>query len=198
MKKISSVEEYIEEHSKWSELLVQLRAILLKTPLEESIKWNSPVYALNGKNVIGLGAFKNHAGIWFFQGVFLEDKANRLVNAQEGKTKALRQWRFNSNDINDVLLLESYIFEAIENQKLGKGVKVERKKDVVLPELLVNEFINNIEFKSAFEKLTPGKQREYAGYIAEAKRVTTQQNRLKKITPMIHEGKGLHDKYKNC
>jgi uncharacterized protein YdeI (YjbR/CyaY-like superfamily) len=198
MKKIHSVEEYTEEHTKWRELLVQLRTLLLKTELEESVKWNSPVYTLKGKNVIGFGAFKNHVGLWFFQGVFLEDKAHKLVNAQEGKTKALRQWRFDSNDINDVLLLESYIFEAIENQKLSKGVKVERKKDVFLPELLLNEFINNTEFKSAFEKLTPGKQREYAGYIAEAKRVTTQQNRLKKITPMIHEGKGLHDKYKNC
>lgn len=198
MKKISSVEEYIEEHSKWHELLVQLRTLLLKTSLEESVKWNSPVYTLNGKNVIGLGAFKNHVALWFFQGVFLEDMAHKLVNAQEGKTKALRQWRFNSNEIVDVLLIESYVNEAIENQKLGKEVKIERQKNVVLPKLLLNALDNDSTFKLEFEKLSPGKQREYAGYITEAKRETTQLKRLEKITPMIHEGKGLHDKYKNC
>ena len=198
MKKITSVEEYIELHPNWSELLMVLRELILKTPLKETIKWNCPTYTLNGKNVVGLGAFKHHAGLWFFQGVFLEDKSKKLVNAQEGKTKALRQWRFDSNEIEDVLLVESYLLEAIENQKLGKEVKIERSKKVVLHELLLEHINANPEFKLAFEKLSPGKQREYTTYISEAKRDVTQQKRLVKRIPMINAGQGLHDKYKNC
>lgn len=198
MKKITSVEEYIELHPKWSELLMALRTLILKTPLLETIKWNCPTYTLNGKNVVGLGGFKHHAGLWFFQGVFLEDKAKKLINAQEGKTIALRQWRFNSNEIEDVLLVESYILEAVENQKLGKEVKIIRSKKVDIHELLLEQINSSSEFKLAFEKLTPGKQREYSTYISEAKREVTQQKRLDKITPMIYAGQGLHDKYKNC
>ena len=52
--------------------------------------------------------------------------------------------------------------------------------------------------KSAFEELTPGKQREYCEHIAEAKRDSTKKSRLEKIIPMIQQRKGLYDKYKNC
>ncbi|MGZ0016673.1 DUF1801 domain-containing protein [Yeosuana sp. AK3] len=92
MKKPSSVEDYIEQ-SHFSEALQLLRAIITSTELEETIKWNAPVYALHGKNVMGLAAFKHHFGIWFFNGVFLKDEQKQLVTVQE-KTKGLRQMRF--------------------------------------------------------------------------------------------------------
>ncbi len=101
MKKVQSIEEYIKANIKWYEALTILRDIIKSTDVEETIKWNAPVYSVDGKNVIGLGAFKNHFGIWFFNGVFLKDEKNLLTNAQEGRTKALRQMRFESvDDIN--------------------------------------------------------------------------------------------------
>jgi len=199
LKKVNSVEEYIELHSDFSNLLKELREIVLATELEETIKWNSPVYSLNGKNVLGIGAFKNHAGIWFFQGVFLKDEHNKLVNAQEEKTKALRQWRFEKNELTDGKLIKAYILEAIENQKLGKEIKPDRSdKAFVIPLILENKIASNTEFKNCFNSLSLGKQREYSGYITEAKRETTKITRLEKIIPLIEAGKGLHDKYKKC
>lgn len=198
MDKITSAEEYIEQHSEWMNLLTQLREILLSTELEETIKWRAPVYTINGKNVVGIGAFKNHASLWFFQGVFLTDANNKLVNAQEEKTKALRQWRFDSNDIGDKLLIKEYILEAIDNQKQGKQVKPNRNIEVVIPAVLKLELEKNSTFKVAFEKLTKGKQKEYANHIGEAKREATKLSRLQKIVPLVLEGKGLYDKYKNC
>jgi len=195
---VTSIEEYIELHPKWSDLLYELRKVLLTTELEENIKWNSPVYSLNGKNVVGLGAFKNHAGIWFFQGVFLDDVQNKLVNAQEGKTKGLRQWRFESNEIDNISIVKTYVLEAIENQKLGKEIKAKRNKEIIVPTMLLDLLNENTSFKNSFEKLSLSKQREYAEYICEAKRETTKVTRLEKIIPMIEAGKGLHDKYKNC
>lgn len=198
MKKITSVEEYIELHSNFSELLEELRAIVLSAELQESIKWNSPVYSLNGKNVLGIGGFKNHACIWFFQGVFLKDEHNKLVNAQEEKTKGLRQWRFEKNELTDAELIKVYILEAIENQSLGKEIKPDRNKAFRIPELIGHKMNKSTEFKYCFNTLSLSKQREYSEYISEAKRETTKIKRLEKIIPLIEAGKGLHDKYKNC
>lgn len=198
MKKVSSVEEYIEVNSHFSDALTLLRDLINSTQLDESLKWNAPVYSLNGKNVVGLGAFKQHFGIWFFNGVFLKDEQQLLVNAQE-KTKALRQMRFESIEDIDKAAVLAYVKEAIENQKLGKELKPERKgKTVVIPKELSTVLKANGELNTSFKALTPGKQREYCEYIESAKREATKQTRLDKITPMILKGVGLHDKYKNC
>lgn len=199
MKKVHSVEEYIEVNTHFKEELEVLRALILSTNLEENIKWSAPTYSLKGKNVLGIGAFKHHFCIWFFNGVFLKDEHNRLETAQE-KTKALRQLRFNTlNDINKPLVLD-YVRESIENQELGKEIKPKRttKKDILVPELLNEELKTNSKFKAAFNALSPSCQREYCNYINEAKREATKISRLEKIKPIILNGKGLHDQYKNC
>ncbi|WP_417856897.1 YdeI/OmpD-associated family protein [Xanthomarina gelatinilytica] len=198
MKKVSSVEEYIEENSRFGEALSLLRDLINTTELEETLKWNAPVYTLNGKNVVGLGAFKNHFGIWFFNGVFLKDKNNLLEQAQE-KTKGLRQMRFESIDDIDKHAVLAYVREAIENQKLGKEIKPEKKgKTIVIPKELQIALETNKNFQAAFKALTPGKQREYCEHIASAKQEKTKMSRLEKIKPMILKGMGLFDKYKNC
>lgn len=197
MKKIHAVEEYIEENNHFGEALTILRDIINTTELEETIKWSAPVYTLNNKNVVGLGAFKNHFGIWFFNGVFLKDKHSVLVNAQEEKTKALRQMRFQSIDDIDKNMVLAYVKEAIENQKLGKEIKPDRsKKETVIPPELQVVLVGDL--KTSFENLSPYKQREYCEYISSAKRDATKQTRLEKIKPMILQGMGLNDKYKNC
>ncbi|GAA3614517.1 YdeI/OmpD-associated family protein [Flavivirga amylovorans] len=199
MKKIYSVEEYIEEHAHFSEALIMLRDIINTTECIETIKWSAPVYTINGKNVLGLGAFKNHFGIWFFNGVFLKDEYNLLVNAQESKTKALRQMRFESITEIDKHIVLAYVKEAIENQKLGKEIKPDRsKKETVIPKELKDLFTKNTDLKNSFETLSPYKQREYCNYIDSAKREATKQTRLEKIIPMILQNIGLNDKYKNC
>lgn len=135
MKMILSVEDYLLDNPMFSASLHTLRALLLEAGLVECIKWNAPVYTINGKNVIGLGAFKNHFCLWFFNGVLLSDTHKLLHNAQEGKTKALRQLRFtNKNEINKAIILE-YIKEAITNQELGKEVKPTKTKpkDIIVP-----------------------------------------------------------------
>ena len=199
MKKVSSVEEYIETNEKWSEALVLLRSIMLQTELVETLKWSIPTYTINNKNVCGIGAFKDHFGIWFFNGVFLKDEHNLLRNAQEGKTKAMRQLNFNSIEEVDTNIVLMYVKEAIDNQKAGKEVKPDRtKKETVIPTELQAIFNNNADLKKAFDNLSPYKQREYCEHIASAKREATKHSRLEKITPMILSGVGLHDKYKNC
>ena len=199
MKKVNSVEEYIENNANFAEEIAMLRNIINSTALEETIKWSMPTYCLNGKNVLGLGAFKNHFCIWFHHGVFLKDEHKLLYNAQEEKTKAMRQMRFETKkDINKAAVL-AYVKEAIENQRLGRELKPQRKtKPVTIPKELKITLSTNSELKKTFKQLSPSHQREYCDYITEAKRDDTKQRRLEKIIPMIINGKGLNDKYKNC
>jgi uncharacterized protein YdeI (YjbR/CyaY-like superfamily) len=192
------VDAYIQKHSKWGVQLRELRDLFHKTELKEEVKWGAPSYSLNGKLIAGMAGFKNHCAIWFHQGVFLKDSNKKLINAQEGTTRGLRQWRFEEGDTIEADLVLQYICESIENGLAGKEIKAQRKKSVVIPPYLKASFSSNSKFENAFYKLTPGKQREYAGHISEAKREATKHSRLVKIIPMIMEGKGLHDKYKNC
>ena len=198
MKKVHSVEEYIEVNSHYSEALTLLRELLVITELQETLKWSAPVYTINGKNVVGISAFKNHFALWFFNGVFLKDEKKLLEQAQD-KTKGLRSLKFTKlEEINNSVVL-SYVKEAIANQKAGKEIKPTRKgKSVTIPIELQEAFKSRQELKSGFQALTPGKQREYSEYITSAKQEKTKQSRIEKITPMILQGVGLHDKYKNC
>jgi uncharacterized protein YdeI (YjbR/CyaY-like superfamily) len=92
MLRYKTVDEYILNSKNGIEILLVLRDIINTTELKETIKWGVPCYTINGKNVLGLGAFKSYVGIWFFQGALLNDTAKVLRNAQDDKTKAMRQW----------------------------------------------------------------------------------------------------------
>lgn len=196
MQRNKTVEEFISKFPEWKEELDLLREIMLSTEAEECIKWGMPSYTINGKNVMGLGAFKSYVGIWFHQGAFLKNKENVLVNAQEGITKGMRQWRFSNKKEINKRLVKVYALEAIENQKQGKEVKISRAKKVEPAALLEEVLSKSKKLKTAFEKMTPGKQREYHEYINDAKRESTKLSRLEKIKPLIQSGSGLNDKYK--
>jgi len=195
---VKSVDQYIETHPFWEKELESLRALMQNTELKESIKWGAPVYVLDGKNVAGIAAFKNHCALWFFNGALLKKNTVLLHNAQEGKTKALRQIRFEKGDKIEPEILQKYVVEAIQNQREGKEIKPVTSKELMIPSELKDAFKENRDLEKSFQQLTEGKQKEYANYIAEAKREATKQSRLKKIKPMIKNGEGLHDKYKNC
>jgi uncharacterized protein YdeI (YjbR/CyaY-like superfamily) len=184
-----------DKTNSWGAELELLREILVKTQLVSATKWGGEVYTINGKNVVGIGGFKNYFTIWFFNGVFLKDDKKVLVNAQEGVTKSLRQWRFNSKEELDEKLILSYIAEAIENEKLGKKL-APAKKETIISDFFQRELNAYIELKKGFKKLTPGKQREYLEYIDTAKREETKIARMEKIKPMIISGAGINDKYK--
>ena len=146
--------------------------------------------------LVGLGAFKSYVGLWFYQGALLADKDKVLMNAQEGRTKAMRQWRFASKKDIKVRQIKAYIKEAIQLQQQGQEIKPDRAKPIVVPPELKKALSKNKRAAGAFKKLPKGKQREFTVYIADAKRDDTKQKRLEKILPMIEEGIGLSDKYR--
>lgn len=184
------------QNNQWKDELERIASIINKAPLEKTIKWGTDVYTYNGKNVMSYGGFNNYFSIWFNNGVFLTDKYNVLVSAQGGKTKSLRQWRFTSMDEIDEKKILEYISEAIEVEKKELRIAPEKFQPVPPPQLLSDVLKSDKVLQTAFEQLTPGKQKEYILYLEEAKQEATKIKRLERIKPMILNGTGLNDKYK--
>ncbi len=200
MENSEKLEAYFEQEHSFKEGISILRDLALKTKVEETLKWGSPVYSTAGKNVFWIARFKNHFGLGFFNGIFLKDPKKVLVNVQKGKTQAMRHWRFKSIGEIDAPTIVAYINEAIENQKKGMRLIPGKKKKsaLIIPNLLRETLDSNPKTKKAFSTLSPYKQRDFAEYISSAKQEKTKLARLEKIIPMINQGIGLNDKYRNC
>ncbi len=192
------IEAYFEEEHLFKKEIAILRNLAHKTEAIETFKWHAPVYTINNKNVFWISRFKNHFGLGFFNGMLLKDPKKVLENAQEGKTKAMRHWKFTTNDKIDEEGVLSYMMEALENQKKGIDTKPIRKKKAKtpIPEILQEALNGNEELRNGFEALSPYKQNEYASYITDAKQEKTKLSRLKKIIPLLMDGKGLNDNYR--
>ena len=197
MEKNKTADAYYATGHHYQEAIVHLRNLAKTTEAIETCKWGMPVYTINNKNVFGICRFKAFFGVWFYQGVFLKDPKGVLRNAQEGKTKAMRHWNFTSiEEIDDEGVL-AYINEAIENQKLGKEIRPEKKGAAyAMPSQLKEALEKNSKLHTSFKAFSPYKQKEFAEYINEAKQEKTKRNRLEKILRMIEKGVGLNDAYR--
>ena len=176
--------------------LNKLRDVLLRAGLEESIKWGGPAYSHHGRLTLGIGAFKSYFGLWFHQGALLDDPDGVFVNAQEGKTRGMRQWRFTSTRDIKVRQVRRYVQSARAVAASGQSIKPNRGKPLAIPPELDAALKADKVLARAFDGFTLGKRREFAEHIADAKRDATKRSRLQKMVPMIKAGVGLNDKYR--
>ena len=179
----------------WEAELKTIEAIFQGMDLEMRFKWGTNVYYHKDEMVVAAGGFKNYFSIWFYKGVFMQDPQGKLINAQEGKTKGLRQWRFTSATEIDVALIRQYIEEAIAIAKQKRSLPKEEPQTIVI-ELFNRKLEEDAHLNATFNALTSYKQKEYLQYFKEAKRESTQISRIEKAIPLIRIGAGLHDKYK--
>lgn len=186
------VDAFLDKAKKWKEELTQIRAILLECGLQEELKWRNPCYTFQNKNVILLGGFKEWCVISFLKGVLLNDEHAILLQAGEN-SQSVRLIKFTNLEqiIQLKPILKAYIFEAIEVEKLG--LKVETKQEIIVVEELQDKLNQDLDFKTAFENLTLGRQRGYAIYFSAAKQSKTRIARIEKYTQKILAGKGMED-----
>lgn len=197
MKRVTTVEDYIRELPEWRAEIEQLREILLSSGLTEAIKWGAPCYAHQGRNVVGIASFKSWFGLWFHQGALLADDAGVLINAQEGKTRALRQWRMTSAKDIKATVVRRYVNESVANINAGREIRARTSSSIEIPKQLSSALRRTKGATAAFRELRPGLKREYAEFIASAKREDTKTRRIEKILPMILAGCGLNDRYRS-
>ncbi len=189
-----NVDSIIEKEKKWQEEFKQLRAIVLSTGLTEDIKWGQPCYTLGKSNVVLIHGFKEYCGLLFFKGALLNDPHDILIKQSENVQSA-RQARFTNVDqiIKLEPVLKQYIYEAIEVEKAGLKIQFKKTEDFET----VAEFQDKLDqipaLKTAFETLTPGRQRAYKLHFAQAKQSKTREARVEKYIPHILNGKGIDD-----
>ncbi len=181
----------------WPEELKLLRSIALECGLVEESKWGVPCYSFQSGNVLIVSAFKEFSSISFFKGSLLKNDDGLLEKPGEN-SQASRYMKFTSVDqiFSNKESIKATIFEAIEVEKAGLKVSFKKNPEPI-PEELQERMEEDPVFKTAFEALTPGRQRGYIIHFSQPKQSKTRFARIDKYTPMILNGEGMHDKYKS-
>ncbi|MCY9374838.1 YdeI family protein [Bacillus sp. T17B1] len=188
------VDEFVSKVKKWKGEYEKLRAIVLDCELTEELKWKHPCYTHNNKNIVLIHGFKEYCALLFHKGTLLQDTHGILIQQTEN-VQAARQIRFtNVQEIDEMeTILKAYIHEAIEVEKAGLEVDLKKKTEYKIPEELQNKFDEISALKTAFEALTPGRQRAYILHFSQAKQSKTREARVEKYVQKILDGKGLKD-----
>jgi len=90
-------------------------------------------------------------------------------------------------------ILKAYIYEAIEVEKAGLKVNFKKTTEFIIPEEFQNKLDEKPALKTAFDALTPGRQRAYILYFSAPKQSKTRTSRVEKYMQQILNGKGLND-----
>lgn len=184
---------------KWQEELRLLRLIAQDADaigyyLTEEVKWGCPCYVHKNSNIVLIHVFKDYCALVFFKGALLKDTQGVLVQQTENVQSA-RQIRFTSADeiIKLEPVLKAYVREAVEVEKAGLKVELKKTTDFKIPEEFRTKLDAMPVLKTAFEALTPGRQRAYIFHFSQAKQSKTREARVEKYLPKILEGRGLDD-----
>jgi uncharacterized protein YdeI (YjbR/CyaY-like superfamily) len=188
------VDFYFTKEIKWQAELKQLRTIILDCQLTEELKWGVPCYTFQKSNIVLIHTFKEYCAILFIKGALLKD-ANDILITQTENVQAARQIRF--TNVQEIVkmeaILKAYIYEAIEVEKAGLKVNYKKTAEYSIPEEFQNKLNEFPALKTAFETLTPGRQRAYIFYFSAPKLSKTREERVEKSRPQILNGKGLND-----
>ena len=188
------VDAFMGRTEQWHDEFVALRALILDCDLAEELKWGQPCYSLDGKNVVLMHGFKDYCALLFMKGALMKDPAGILIQQTENVQSA-RQIRFTGLDQVKSMenMLKAYVHEAIDVEKSGEKVVKKTTAQFAMPEEFQVRLDNDAELKTAFEALTPGRQRGYLLHFSSAKQAKTRESRVQAAIPQILAGKGIDD-----
>lgn len=188
------VDAYLRKAKKWQKEFEKLRMIILNCQLTEELKWGVPCYTFEKRNIVLIHGFKEYCALLFVKGALLHDAKGILITQTEN-TQAARQIRF--TNVREIVklkpILKAYIDEAIEVEKAGLTVNFKKTAEFKIPEEFQNKLDENPALKTAFDALTPGRQRAYILYFSQPKQSKTRESRVEKWMRQILKGKGLND-----
>ncbi|RPE05814.1 hypothetical protein EGT74_25985 [Chitinophaga lutea] len=190
-----AVDFFFDKAKKWQKELEQLRKIMLACGLTEELKWGVPCYTHQGSNIVLIHSFNDYCALLFFKGALLNDTEGILIQQTEN-VQAARQIRFTGlkEIVSMAPVLKTYVYEAISVEEAGLTVKMKKTAEFNVPEEFQERLDKMPALKTAFEGLTPGRQRGYLLYFSSAKQSKTRISRVEKYMQQILDGKGLEDK----
>jgi len=183
------VDEYLAKAKKWQEEFEKLRMIILDCGLTEELKWGKPCYTFQKSNIVIIQGFKEFCALLFCKGALLKDPNGIL---KKFGWQAARRIPF--TNVREIVEMEPILKAYIHEAKEKAGLKVEvKKKPEPVPRELQNKLDEIPALKTAFDALTPGRQRGYILYFSGAKQSKTRESRVEKCMQQILNGKGLND-----
>ena len=188
------VDWFFSKETKWKKEYEKLRKIILDCGLIEELKWGCPCYTFENTNIVLIHGFKEYCALLFFKGALLND-ANGILIQQTQNVQSARQIRFtNTKEIVKLeKILKAHIYEAIEVERAGLKVKLKKTSDFKIPEEFQKKLDKSAALKTAFNSLTPGRQRAYIFFFSQPKQSKTRESRVEKYLKQILNGKGLND-----
>jgi uncharacterized protein YdeI (YjbR/CyaY-like superfamily) len=188
------VDWFFTKESRWQQEYKELRALVLACGLTEELKWGCPCYTSHASNVVLIHGFKDYCALLFMQGALLKDAKNLLIQQTEN-VQAARQMRFtNLKQITKLKTsIKDYIKEATEIEKAGLKVELKKPAEFKMADEFKTALKHMPNLKTAFYKLTPGRQRGYLLHFSAPKQAKTRESRIEKCVQQILSGKGLEE-----
>ncbi|MEK7343315.1 MAG: YdeI/OmpD-associated family protein [Pseudomonadota bacterium] len=158
----------------------------------EAIKWGFPHFVYRGKNLASIAAFSHHAAVGLWYG---EDAGERDGMGQLGKIRSLAD--LPSDDDFRALLAQSVALIEAGAKPPRLAARQPREPLPVHPDLAA-AIDADPAAAAVWAAFPPGKQRDYAEWIGEAKTDPTRERRIAEAVAWIAEGKGRNWKYEKC
>ena len=184
------VDVFLSKAKKWQEEMKKLRMIILDCGLTEGLKWGKPCYTFQKSNIVIIQGFKDFCALMFFKGALLKDPNGIL---EKFGWQAARRIPF--TNVREIVKMEPTLKAYIHEAKEKAGLKVNFKKtsEFIIPEEFQNKLDEIPALKTAFDALTPGRQRGYLFYFSAPKQSKTRESRIEKCIQRILNRRGLND-----
>jgi uncharacterized protein YdeI (YjbR/CyaY-like superfamily) len=179
---------------RWTDLLKALRALVLASGLTEEMKWGSPCYTLDGRNVAMVVSFKDCCALQFFKGAALVGDEG-LLESPGPNSRFARFLKFRSFDefVARRDAAQRLLAQAIELERAGTKV-VPSPEPEPMPEELARRLGADEPLRHAFEALTPGRRRSHILHISGAKQTGTRERRVERCAEEILQGRGFNER----
>ena len=174
---------------------VRARVHAVLPDVEETLKWSAPSFTVDGKILLMMAAFKQHAALNFWRGQELRgDDANAGAMGQFGKLAR-------PEDLPGDAELDRLIRQAAELAKTAPAPRQAKHEPKPAPELhpdFAAALARAPKARATLDSFPPSAQRDYFEWIAEAKQDATRHKRIATAIEWLGEGKRRHWKYQNC
>ena len=161
----------------------------------ETLKWSMPSFTVDGKILLGMAAFKQHAALNFWRGQEIGDGNSKAgAMGQFGRLTSIE-------DLPPDAELDALIREAAALAKTApapRKVKTQPKPPAELHSDFAKALDANPKAKATLDGFAPSARREYLDWIAEAKQDGTRAKRVATAIEWLSEGKKRHWKYESC
>ena len=162
---------------------------------QETLKWSAPSFVLDGKILLMMAAFKNHAALNFWRGQELRgESASSEAMGQFGRLVS-------PEDLPPDAELDRLIRQAAD---LSSAAPAPRKpKYAPKPEPALHPDFSAAlaaapKAKAALDAFPPSARRDYLEWIADAKQEATRAKRIATAIEWLVEGKKRNWKYERC